>query len=117
MHKLFIFWIFQLSLQINIVNMDKKKITSSIEITELFLVRADWHRTFMAEIIRETTADGKEFVRGSVIIEEGKAWSIGNSQEELANNLDDICTLKLDYNLHYYSGAKFDIMGLSFHLN
>jgi hypothetical protein len=96
--------------------MEKKKMPG-IQITELFLIRADWKRTFVAEIIRETTADGKKFVRGSVIIEEGKAWSIGNSQEELANNLDDICTLKLDYNLHYYSGAKFDIMGLSFHLN
>ena len=96
--------------------MEKKK-QPDIIIAELFLVKADWHRTFMGTIIRETTADGKEFVRGSVIIEEGKAWSIGNSQQELADNLDFICTLKLDHNLHGKSGAKFDIMGLSFYMN
>ena len=97
--------------------MEKKKVPSSIEITELFLVRADWHRTFMAEIIRETTAGGKEFVRGRVIIEEGKAWSTGNSQEELAKNLDDICTLKLDYNLHSDRGVTIVLSGTDFFLN
>ena len=97
--------------------MEKKKVPSSIEITELFLVRADWHRTFMAEIIRETTSDGKEFVRGSVIIEEGKAWSTGNSQSELAKNLDDICTMKLDMGLHSDSGVTATIFETKFFLN
>jgi hypothetical protein len=95
--------------------MEKKK--SSIEITELFLVRADWHRTFMAEIIRETTINGKEFVRGTVIINDGKAWSTGNSQEELAKNPDDICTLKLDYSLHSDSGVTTTIFKTKFYLN
>jgi hypothetical protein len=116
-HKLFIFWIFQLSLPINIVNMDKKKIPSSIEITELFLVKAGWHRSYIGEIIREITADGKEFVRGSVIINEGKAWSTGNSQEELANNLDSICTLKLDHGLHNNAGNTSIIFNKLFFLN
>jgi len=96
--------------------MEKKK-QPDIIIAELFLVKADWHRTFMGTIIRETTADGKEFVRGSVIIEEGKAWSIGNSQQELERNLDDICTMKLDMGLHSNAGVTFKIIGEDFFLS
>ena len=96
--------------------MEKKK-QPDIIIAELFLVKADWHRTFMGTIIRETTADGKEFVRGSVIIEEGKAWSIGNSQQELEENLDDICTMKLDMGLHSNAGVTTQIFGENFFLN
>ena len=92
------------------------KKTSKIEITELFLVKADWHRTFMGTIVRETT-DGKEFVRGTVIINEGQAWSTGNSQEDLANNLDNICTLKLDKNLHGNPGVTTKIAGTPFNHN
>lgn len=97
--------------------MEKKKKLSPIEITELFLIKADWNRTFMAEIIRETTDDGKEFVRGNVIINEGRAWSIGNSQSELAKNLDDICLLKLDMELHSHAGVTKQLFGENFFLN
>ena len=96
--------------------MEKKK-QPDIIITELFLVKADWNRTFIGTIIRETTSDGKEFVRGNVIIEEGKAWSTGESQSELAKNLDDICALKLDYKLHSYRGVTIILYGRDFFLN
>jgi hypothetical protein len=89
--------------------MEKK--TSKIEISELFLVKADWDRTFLGKIIRETTADGKYFVRGTVVIDEGKAWSAADNQDKLADNLDDICTLKLDHNLH---GVPCKFINLSF---
>jgi hypothetical protein len=97
--------------------MEKKKNLPPIEITELFLIKADWNRTFMGEIIRETTADGKEFVRGSVIIEEGKAWSTGESQSELAKNLDDICLMKLDMGLHFHAGVTYKVFGVDFFTN
>lgn len=93
------------------------KKTSKIEISELFLVKADWHRTYMGTITRETTEEGKEFVRGNVIIDEGKAWSTGSSQEELASNLDNICTMKLDGGLHANEGPREAIAGASFYLN
>jgi hypothetical protein len=96
--------------------MEKKK-QSGIIITELFLIKADWNRTFMGEIIRETTADGKELVRGCVIINEGKAWSTGRSQSDLARNLDDICIMKLDYHLHSSAGITIKIAGEVFFLN
>ena len=93
------------------------KKASKIEITELFLVKADMNRCFLGEIIRETTPEGNELVRGSVVICEGKAWSTGNSQEDLASNLDNICTLKLDHNLHGNPGVREIIAGTSFNLN
>lgn len=93
------------------------KKTSKIEISELFLVKADWHRTYMGEITRETQEDGSEFVRGKVIIDEGMAWSTGNSQEDLASNLDNICTMKLDGGLHANEGPREAIAGASFYLN
>ena len=82
----------------------KKGKLPSLQITEIFLVKADWNRTFMGQIIKETSADGQETFRGSVVINEGKAWSIGKTEEELGNYLDDICTLKLDYKLHDNKG-------------
>jgi len=95
---------------------DTEKLTN-LEITELFLVKADWNRTFMGQIIRETTVDGQEIIRGNVIINDGKAWSVGNTEEELGNNLDDICTLKLDFNLHADLGIRELIAGIEFFLN
>jgi hypothetical protein len=96
--------------------MEKKK-QSDIIITELFLVKSGWHRSFLGEIVRETTSDGKEFVRGSVIINEGRAWSIGNSQSDLAKNLDDICLMKLDMGLHSFVGVTTQISDEDFFLN
>ena len=72
--------------------MEKKKKLPQIQITELFLVKADWNRTFMGEIYREKSEDGKEIIRGNVVVNEGKIWSSGESQDELAKNLDDLCT-------------------------
>jgi hypothetical protein len=100
--------------------MKKRKMAEklpNIEICELFLVKADWNRTFMGQIIRETTAEGKEIIRGTVVINEGKAWSVGNSEEDLGNNLDDICTMKLDHNLHADPGVREVIAGDPFFLN
>jgi len=94
--------------------MEKK--LPNIEITELFLIKADWNRTFMGQIIRETT-DNKTIVRGNVIINEGKCWSVANTQEELAKNLDGICTMKLDKGLHDDAGKFTEINGEKFFLS
>lgn len=97
--------------------MAKKKVIPGITLTELFLVKADWGRTYWGEIFREITAEGKEFVRGRVIIEEGKAWSIGDCQSELAKNLNGICIMKLDMGLHSNAGVKVIILDIDFFLN
>lgn len=96
--------------------MAKKKLPE-IEITELYLVKADWNRTYMARIIREKTEDGKEIVRGNVIINEGKVWSMADTEDELGDYLDQICLMKLDYHLHSNAGGTFKIFGVDFFLN
>jgi len=95
--------------------MEKK--LPNIQITELFLIKADWHRTFMGQIVREQTEDNKEIIRGNVTVNEGKIWSVAETEETLGNYLDDICTLKLDYGLHASCGIRETIAGTAFFLN
>jgi hypothetical protein len=97
--------------------MPKKKILPDIIITELFLVKADWERTFMGEIRRETDSNGCPVVMGAVIVKEGKIWSKASSQEELMKNMDSICAFKLDNSLHSHNTVKVDLKGFDFYLN
>lgn len=95
---------------------EKKKKISSIEISELFLVKSGWNRTFMAEIFRDETKDGKTINCGKVVVNEGQIWSSGETQDELAHYLDDICTMKLDFGLHDNEGVSSKIAeGKYFH--
>jgi hypothetical protein len=88
---------------------EKKKEKLNLEITELFLVKSKWDRTFFAEIVRDKTEDGKTINRGSVVVNEGKIWSAGETQDELGYYLDDICTMKLDFGLHDNEGVSSKI--------
>jgi hypothetical protein len=97
--------------------MAKKKILPDIIIIEIILVRADWRRTFIGSIFRESDNEGNPVLRGEVFINEGMAWSKSSDEEELRNNLDDICLLKLDYNLHSNPGITIKIFGENFFLN
>jgi fructose-bisphosphate aldolase class 1 len=97
--------------------MAKTKTPSNLILTELFLVKADWSRTYMGAIRRETDAEGNEIVLGSVIVNEGKIWSKASTQEELMKNMDAICALKLDMGLNDYAGVTYQIFGEDFFLN
>jgi hypothetical protein len=96
--------------------MEKKKLPD-LQITELFLVKADWQRTFMAQIIREKIENGQEIICGNVVIDEGKAWSMADTEDELGDYLDDICIMKLDYRLHEKAGIVTIISRKEFNLN
>lgn len=89
---------------------------SNLVIKELFMVKADFTRTFMGEISREKLDDG-EVIRGNVVVNEGKIWSCSNSLDELGNSLDDLCKLKLDYGLNSLSAVKSSIAGSEFNHN
>ena len=99
--------------------MEKKKSPQEFEITELFLVKAgnDYRRTFVGQIYRGTTKEGISIVRGSVVVYEGRIWSSADNQEELGKYLDDLCVMKLDYNLHSNMGESILIAGTPFFLN
>jgi len=51
------------------------------------------------------------------VVKEGKIWSAAETQEELGNYLDAICTMKLDYNLHEDVGILVKISGSEYFLN
>ena len=99
--------------------MNKKKSTDAdnFKISELMLVKADWQRTFVAEICREITSEGVSIVRGTVKVNEGKIWCSGETQEELGKYLDEICILKLDYGLHSVPGVTAKVFDTDLFLN
>lgn len=97
--------------------MPKNKKLPGIIITELFLVKADWQRTFLGEIRRETDADGCPVVMGKVIVQEGTIWSKAANQEELMANMNDMCILKLDHNLHSKSALITIVRQYKIYLN
>jgi hypothetical protein len=96
--------------------MEKKKIPG-IQLIELFLVKADWGRTFMGEIRRDFDNNGNEIVFGRVIINEGRAYSRAANQKELMKQMNDICIMKLDMGLHFDVGVTSQIFGENFFLN
>lgn len=96
--------------------MEKKKLPA-IEITELYLIKADWERTFLANIYREADKNGKPIVHGYVIVTEGMIWSSAETAEELAKNLDDICVMKLDMALHTNAGVRIKLFSEDFFLS
>ena len=61
----------------------QRKNYRNLQITELYLVKADWNRTFMAQIIREKTEDGKEIIRGNVLSTKGKHGPLADQKMNL----------------------------------
>jgi hypothetical protein len=115
----FVYWNFQYICNVLFTHMKKKKSTDSdnLIITELMLIKADWQRTFVAEICRQITSEGVSIVRGTVVVNEGKIWCSAETQDELGKYLDDICKMKLDMELHHYYGVTLTICENKFNLN
>ncbi len=51
------------------------------------------------------------------MVNEGDIWSMAGTQEELGKYLDDLCVMKLDYDLHSNTGESVVISGTLFYLN
>jgi len=96
--------------------MEKKKL-QDIQIKELFLVKADWTRTFVGTIRKKVDDNGNPIVCGEAIVQEGMIWSLASNQEELENNMDELCLMKLDMGLHSDSGVTMTIFETKFFLN
>jgi hypothetical protein len=97
--------------------MAKKNIQPNLIITELFLVKADWQRTFIGSIKRTIDLNGIPVVFGEAIIQDGKIWSKAINQEVLMKSMDDICIMKLDMGLHSTSEAKLKLNDIDISLN
>jgi len=95
--------------------MSKKK--ERFELTELFLVKADWDRTFMGTIKREKDEDGRPIIRGAVMVNEGHIYSMAGILEKLGEYMDAICVMKLDRGLHDKVGVFSAICKTKYFLN
>ena len=91
--------------------------TDRFQITELFMVKADWKWKFIGEINRHTDVDGNKFVTGKIFVQDGYIWSMAGNQFDLSINLDEICRLKLDFALHDETAVACSIMDELFFLN
>lgn len=97
--------------------MTKKKSPPEIIITELILIKADWQRTFIGSLRKELDIEGNPIHIASVIVQEGMIYGNSPNQEDLINNMDDICLMKLDFGLHEDAGVTIKIFGTDFFLN
>ena len=89
------------------------------KITELLMFRAgtDWRRTFVGQIVRDTTENGQEIIYGKVDVNGCKVWGCANNQDQLGLYLDDACTLILDFNLDKMVGPTIKIANSEFNLS
>lgn len=91
----------------------------NLEIQELILIKTgcDWCRTFIGTIKREVDDEGNSICRGEVIVEEGKIWSMAETEEQVGDNLDMISEMKLDWGLHLIPAITTTICETPFNLN
>jgi hypothetical protein len=95
----------------------KEQRPPNIQIQELFLVKADWERTFMGMIRRETDESDNEIIYGKVTVQEGYILCAASTEEDLGSKLDTICKLKLDCGLHDSLPPRIKILNAIFFLN
>lgn len=88
-----------------------------LDITELFLIKADWGRTFMGTLTRDRITGDKEIVRGKVKVNDGNLLGVADNDDELTKNLDEICVMKLDMGLHDNPGVNVIIAETPLFLN
>lgn len=89
---------------------------NKIQIGELFLIKADWGRCFMGDLKRDVV-NGREIVRGTVLVNDGNLIGVANDSDELMRNLDEMCVMKLDKGLHSIPSAIITIAETPFNLN
>ena len=94
-----------------------KKNKDRFQLNELLLVIPDAGKTYSATMKRGKMADGSRLIHGKVVIEEGQIVSKADSEEELAENLDQMSRFKLHFNLHRACGRQTKFFKSSFFHN
>ena len=89
------------------MNRDADNKGDKFQFIELFLVAADVNRTFVATRLRRKDDNGDEFVIGYVKIHEGEVIGSALSELQLERQLDEICLLKIDHDLHCMKGKSY----------
>ena len=91
----------------------------NIEIVELIVIKPgkSFNRLFIGEMKRIKTVDGKALCFGNLTMSTGQICSQGISREELYNNLDGICNLRLYRKLHKTQGRSIIVLNNKLYLN
>jgi len=75
-----------------------------VEITELFMAKADFDRRFYGTVKREIDEDGNTILYGKILVKNdihnGYIYGTAVDNYELSKNLDKLVKMILDENLH-----------------
>ena len=71
-----------------------------IELTELFLAKSGWNRTFVGTIVRKELEDGTHMIFGTIPVQDYIITASAPNIQELGKKLDILVTLVLDSNIH-----------------
>lgn len=85
----------------------KEKKNISLEITELFMVKAgnDWNRCYYGTIRRVRDENGNPVVYGKIRIGSGYIFTTASDQWKLGEKLDEMVLLILDYEITKKTGS------------
>lgn len=72
---------------------------SNFEITEIFMAKADWKRTFIGILTRKFDDTGTPILIGRIPVKNNIIISQAYDSDDLGKNLDDIVRLVLDHNI------------------
>ena len=81
----------------------KKEI--KIELTEMFMAQADKYRCFYGIIKKSKDKDGNTVFFSEIKVNDGFVCSQETDRDRLGHNLDEMCILVLDKNIHDNAGA------------
>ena len=88
-----------------------KKENDGFEINEMFMAKADVNRCFFGIIKRSKDEDGNPYVFSRIKMQDGLLCASANDQKILGKNLDEICIMILDKDLHGNTGVSTEIFG------
>ena len=96
--------------------MDKKK-EDRFEITEMFMGQASVDRCFYGCIKRLKDDNGNPSVFSRLVMPDGLLCASAPEQNELGENLDNLCKMVVDEGVHSDIGVSTEIFGTDFFLN
>ena len=97
--------------------MDKKK-RIQIELTEMFMAKADPTRCFFGIIKRFEDHNGNPLVFSKICMpDDGFIVPQASDQKEFGERLDEMCIMILDMGLHTNAGVTSKIFNTDFFLN
>ena len=101
--------------------MENEKKSMNIEITEMFMAKADWGRCFHGTLTRSKDENGNEILHGKIFVKNDQhdciIYAMASDRNTLGEMLDEIVIMILDMGLFESIILTELISGKSFYLN